>query len=588
MDSTTFQTICQPILESIEGVSRNTETVYLGMGDTYPVLIRELDASLGDNPSGQGSAAAQAALAAIINDTLRIIGEHQEHFSRSHLAIKSMLDALDQELRELEKLDQSVLEIREDSILMEVASLNAMVIAIKAGEAGRAFSCITTELKQLSNQTMDLTDQISRGAQTLTAYFKELKAALQVMIAAETADFAGFLETVRQLFEGMDAGSLELLRGIRTLQAQSELIKQPLVKIMVEIQNQDRIRQSIDHVRHSLQEFQAEQTNAQPVEQLEELFFLENLPELSSMVLDEISSQISQNRVTFHDCLGQALAKINDLEAQRQEFLTNQLASRRDGSFEALFNQGESVIFGFLSATEQQMHDRERTFRHTGNLRENVKYLVGLLQAFDFILSKFRNINLASQIQVARQSALYTMRVNTAEMGDLTQKIALDVGAAMSITNQFSATVDTIFKNYHDQSSLRLAQDQAFHDLLRSTLETMRGSKEVLGRSILDSRIFSQKFMEKFSVTETDLLTLDRLLVEIQDQKPGLARIKDRIASEKMALIERFGLQGWKPEQAKLKAMVERFTIFTHKKFAAELGDFEVATSVDSGEVTLF
>ena len=193
MDSTTFQTICQPILESIEGVSRNTETVYLGMGDTYPVLIRELDASLGDNPSGQGSAAAQAALAAIINDTLRIIGEHQEHFSRSHLAIKSMLDALDQELRELEKLDQSVLEIREDSILMEVASLNAMVIAIKAGEAGRAFSCITTELKQLSNQTMDLTDQISRGAQTLTAYFKELKAALQVMITAETADFAGFL-----------------------------------------------------------------------------------------------------------------------------------------------------------------------------------------------------------------------------------------------------------------------------------------------------------------------------------------------------------------------------------------------------------
>ena len=30
------------------------------------------------------------------------------------------------------------------------------------------------------------------------------------------------------------------------------------------------------------------------------------------------------------------------------------------------------------------------------------------------------------------------------------------------------------------------------------------------------------------------------------------------------------------------------FTIFTHKQFAAGLGQFEVGESVDSGEVTLF
>ncbi len=55
-----------------------------------------------------------------------------------------------------------------------------------------------------------------------------------------------------------------------------------------------------------------------------------------------------------------------------------------------------------------------------------------------------------------------------------------------------------------------------------------------------------------------------------------------------MFLLAAHGIEGWKLESEKLKAMIDRFTIFTHKKFAAELGDFEVESSVASGEVTLF
>jgi hypothetical protein len=34
--------------------------------------------------------------------------------------------------------------------------------------------------------------------------------------------------------------------------------------------------------------------------------------------------------------------------------------------------------------------------------------------------------------------------------------------------------------------------------------------------------------------------------------------------------------------------MVERFTIFTHKKAAGEIGRFDVETGVEAGEITLF
>ena len=60
------------------------------------------------------------------------------------------------------------------------------------------------------------------------------------------------------------------------------------------------------------------------------------------------------------------------------------------------------------------------------------------------------------------------------------------------------------------------------------------------------------------------------------------------IGQEKRALLKERGLETWTLSNTQLKAMVGRFTMFTHKKIAAELGNFEVEDSVDSGEVTLF
>lgn len=583
MGSTGFDSLRQSVLEALAAVSLSTEQVYQRMGDAFPRLVRELDVHF-----GSASDAGRDPLSETVAATLATIADHDRLYTQAHRESDEMLAQLEQQLVALGRLGECIGDIREDSVLMELISLNAMVIAVKAGESGRAFSCITGELKQLSNQTMGLTDQIAAGEQALDRVFGEFKADLKRLNASEQALLNAFLARVREVFEGLNQGASGLLAGLEAIRRRTDEVKAPLVRIVVEIQNQDRIRQGIDHVLLSLREFQDIDESDPLEEQLDEVSFLEILPELSSQVLEEIAGQIAENRAAFHRSLADAGRLIEALERERAAFLAEHLESRREGSLEHWFQAGERSFEDFVSQSEGASRSREYTFRRSSVLQRNVADLVDSLRSFDVLLSKFRNIDLASRIQVARQAALASMKDNASEMSALTRKIEKDVGTSISITSAFFSTVEALFQSYRGQFGQRVKQDEAFHQQLRSTMANLRSSKQFLNQQVRESRVFSQTFTELFARTEADLSTLDQLLDALAQQKRHLAEIRTKVVEKKRQIMAAHGVSEWKLESQKLKSMIDRFTIFTHKQIAAELGDFEVEQAVASGDVTLF
>ena len=60
-------------------------------------------------------------------------------------------DSLNESINELNEISSQVSELKKTGEEMELIALNAMVISIKSGEKGRAFSKITENLKRLSN-----------------------------------------------------------------------------------------------------------------------------------------------------------------------------------------------------------------------------------------------------------------------------------------------------------------------------------------------------------------------------------------------------------------------------------------------------
>lgn len=571
------------VVGSLESVSSSTEKVYSKMGDTYPTIIRELDASFAQD-AGTGN---RTGLSEIIGGTLVMIQTNNVQFTDSQRGGNLILDHLDDQLKTLDGLGSCIHSIREDSILMELISLNALVIAVKAGEAGRAFSCITAELKQLTGQTIGLTDQIAGAEGNLVEVFSEFKDDLRSLLFQEEDLLRRFIDQGRKVFEGLQLETDRIVAGLAEIRLKARAVRGPLVTIMVDIQNQDRIRQSIDHVLLSLGEFTGGGSADLRV-RLDELSYLEFLPELSAMVLDEIAGQIQDNRNAFHTALGLAKDLVGGLETEGRDFLARHLETTGDGSLESYFHEGERLFSDYLRAMEGLLRLKEKGFRKSTRLQVHVTDLVDSLDSFEAILSKFRNIDLASRIQVARQAALSAMKHNAAEMSDLTRQIQDDVGKASAVTTGFSREVQAFFETYQARFTAQIRQDDALRTNLKDAIEAMKTAKETLVLEVQGRKVFTQAFTDEFRKTEDDLATLDRLLEDIAGQKSHLAAIRTQVTGQKRRLMEENGVREWKVDNTKLKEMIDRFTISNHKKFAAQLGQFEVEDSVDSGDVTLF
>jgi methyl-accepting chemotaxis protein len=509
-------------------------------------------------------------------------------FSQSVVETNTLLENLEAQLVALAALDSGISAIREDSVLMELISLNALVIAAKAGTAGRAFSCITAELKLLSNQTMELTDRIASEADSLDQVFSEFKVNLGSLGVAEVEGFRAFLGRIREKFAVLNQAADRVLGGLSAIRARSLEVKAPLVRVIVEMQNQDRIRQSIDHVLLSLREFHPAEDAGDLASQLDELSFLEILPDLSALVLDEVQSQIKTDRDVFQQNLSTAKSLIHTLENEHRSFLAEHLVTQKDGTLEHTFQAVQGLLVTYAAEAGALVRTRAHSFHKSSALQKKTDALGSALRSFAPLTARFRNIDLASRIQVARHAALHLMQANATEMNRLTQKIERDVQESLGITGTFFTTVASLFSSYRDQSQRRALQDDAFLGELGTTVTSMVSAKDWLRKTIDDSRVFTGRFVDQFAQTEADLATLDQLLVLIGAQKSKLGAIKAQVSASKARLMADHGVAQWSLGSEKLKAMVSHFTIFTHKKFAADLGQFELEQSVESGDVTLF
>src|SRR5574344_1969583 len=125
----------------------------------------------------------------------------------------SLFDKLNEKITELDALNKEVSGIKDDSEEMELITLNAMVVSIKSGDKGRAFSCIADNMKRLSNQMFLFSDSLFSEEQKLIQNITELQeifngiVASQNMIASmensSTVQIRDFLQNASLPLDGM-------------------------------------------------------------------------------------------------------------------------------------------------------------------------------------------------------------------------------------------------------------------------------------------------------------------------------------------------------------------------------------------------
>jgi hypothetical protein len=587
------------IVEDLHSLIANTERIYLRMGNTLPDLLKELERGFNEAKTligyftGRASAAGSRDPGSMVGDVLldaqSVIGDASTFFSGMEESDHANFESINGGIQNLSSLDERLKAIREDSIEMELISLNAKTVALKAGQAGRGFSVITEELKLLSTETIGYTERLTAEGKKILELFFAFRRDIEALQRFQAGIYSGFHDKLQGSFENFRLGVAKMAEILMQVIEGANSTKQPLVTIMEEIQHQDIIRQSIQHVVLSLSgdkmessSFESEITD----EVLDDLSFASMLPDLSSTLLRDVESNISRGVRVFKDSLGLLRSLLEDAEKEKQTFVD--YFGSGENALARIFEESIEGMSGLLVSVEKSMADKSRIFPEGSRILEELKLLQESFETFVAFVDRFRTVDIAARIELAKQEVLRAKRDTMGSLTVLAGRISGDVKQALEIILSTIERIESTMGRFGMEVTKGSARVNSLVVDIRGVYARLTQAKDFMSHTMGEFSLYTGRFFTLIAELEGEVEELSGLSAQIEGIVGDMSRLKDQLIARKQeALVER-GLKEWTIHDHKLKDMIAKFTILSHKKTAAELGGFSVEDGGNPGELTLF
>jgi len=285
------------IRESIKGCSSETERIFTRMGNCFPSLLSIISGANSSTDSSSSSIQLLSSVFKNLSDGLaNYKPEEVSFFEKYNTKNAQLSSSLNEKMVALDRVNERVSAIRQDSEELEIISLNAMVISIKSGEKGRAFSCITENLKRLSATMISLSNALIIDEKKLIAQNDELE-----------GSFADVLELQQKVLDSRVSDKKfnilpilsEASQSLESMGSQSFGVSAPIQEAMSGIQLQDIIRQSIDQIILALAEVNPLKAAGTLEEKLDQLTLDIELIDICHKITRDITMNLDSSIQTF-------------------------------------------------------------------------------------------------------------------------------------------------------------------------------------------------------------------------------------------------------------------------------------------------
>ncbi len=590
------------IIESLHALVDRTEQIYLKLGKTLPDLMKELDRGFGEARTLVGyftgrrsvdmAAAEKAAFEGdlvgdVLHDARAVIGEASSFFSAMEESDQTSFQSINGGIQNLSQLDEKLKAIREDSEEMELISLNAMTVALKAGQSGRAFSVITEELKALSTETIAFTEKLTAEGRKILDLFFDFRRKVEKIQKFQESFYAGFREKLEASFENFRLGVGRMADILMQVIDGAAGTKTPLVRIMEEIQGQDIIRQSIQHVVLSLSEDGGENRAVEGAdEELDELSFSAMLPDLSCTLLKDVETNLSKGLSIFQGSLSDLRAALESAEKEKKSFL--EYFGSGDNALEKMFEQSIEGMSGLLSNVERSMTDKAKLSPDAVRILDELKLLQESFEDFVSFVERFRTVDIAARIELAKQEVLRAKRDTMGSLTGLAGRIGVDVRSALDIILATIERIETTITRFSGEVTRGSARVSGLVVSIRGVYARLTQAKDFLSHTMREFSLYTKRFFTLIDELEGAVGELLEMITMIESAESDIGELKNQLLARKESALARRNLPSWTIHSDKLKNMIEKFTILSHKKTAAELGGIHVEEGSRPGELTLF
>jgi len=571
--------------EDMQKCSAGTEQLYTRLGACFPALL-----SITGNKSESSLPALKGVFNALSGGFASYDTDEVDFFSEYNTRNASLFEELNSRMSALDRINERVSAIRSDSEELEIISLNAMVISIKSGEKGRAFSCITENLKRLSARMIALSNDLLVEERRLLEKNENLKASFNVLLGAQN-EVSGIpvgesrVDIIPVLREA--DGALD-----RMTENAAHVIE-PIREAMSGIQLQDIIRQSIDQILLALKELSTLSESVTDEERLDQLSLDVELLEICGKIAGDVRHNIERSIKSFSESWTRVHDTLDSVEALRRAFIAKYLEPRNRSTSLPLLLEGMTAGFSdYIAHIGVYQRGQKTMVGDSATIVGEVKHLRVIFDNIRPIISRLQHVRITQQIEVAKNPAISSVQDTVNYMSDLIVQSEQRVQETRKELEVFIASIEELTKDFTARAESDNRTLEAIKQEKTAFFRQMQDYQEQLARAVTRLAVYPDSFQSLCAEVDGHISTLKEILASVVAIASGFEKAAKENTASRDALLAELGITEWAIHNDRFRELVTRFTITSHKEAAGKIGGFDVEKSslddIESGDVTLF
>lgn len=574
----------QTSLNSLTESSKELENTFLYLGDCFTKLSRKQNSQSLDK--------LKDILAQL--DELNTIQTEREanFFTDFNVKYSDFYKSLNKSITELNDISVQVSELKNISEEMELIALNAMVISIKSGDKGRAFSKITENLKRLSNMMNGYAQKLISTEQELLSNITNLKDLYDKISNAEN-NIETISSSVSSTIKEMLSSSLIPLQKIVS---QSQEIYQPIIKAMEGLQIQDIIKQSLDQIHLLLsQSAQTEATGAQfsldKNEQLDNISFEVSIFELAEKILTDINEQLLESSKIFKDNWSVVTEILSKVETSRKNYIAMFIENSSESNDKNLITKLTDAENKYSNMIEEFLTYQQSQKNMCADCKIITKKVLSMHEIFEVlepIIAQLHHVRILQEIEVSKNLAISTVKNFVDDMDKLITTAQSNLEQMDSNVDGFIDNIQTLLKNFTSTINENTEQMENLKKQKNSFFDNLHNSRLEISHTMHGFTVFPEDFTETcYKVAEKleNIESHSKIFAQIIEKYQDLVYTK---STEREKLFAEYNITSWEIKNNKLKDLIQQFTITAHKETAGKIAGFQVESGFEAGEITFF
>ncbi|MBO7484770.1 MAG: hypothetical protein J6T84_01750 [Spirochaetaceae bacterium] len=579
------------IIENLKAISEQSGKEFLDLSSNFPVLVSELEFAKKSDFTGEVDyklakfIKIEEGLKNAIAKQNDLLERNRQIINNFSMRNRELASSSSESMDILKNMNDLIVKIKDESNEMELISLNAMVVSIKSGQKGQAFSYITSNLKQLSLKLISQADTLITNEQNINNSIVRLKETIRDVeeISKKTdsitnSDKKGISEIISEIMEQLK----------HMLSSASEA-RAPIIKAMECIQMQDIIRQSLDDVILTLTRIKDPATCTTTEAKLDQCCFNEQLSQLSVELLGNINTQLLKSIKIFKRNRDEINRILSEVESERRHFIDSNL--KNDPNKESLQNCIERTskdfsTFANIFSSYQQA--QSNVLEKSNDIYHAVQRIQICFNEFFPIITNLQYVAISQRIEVARNSVISSIQSTVDYMTKLIAQTDENVQKAQDILQDFITNNTKQTKKFSKDASM----DRKFFSKINkeklSFLTTLKKLQNSFVEAVNDFTVYSESFMSSYSTIENAIFNLEELSQKLETEQSSLRHVKSDAFKTKEKLMAENGITSWEIKNHSFIDFIKQFTVISDKIAVGNLTGVEVENGVESGEITFF